>query len=181
LRSVPYDENGEVLGDVILEFLNYADDFRDVALEILEKYEIRNPKRGEWYSLKPWLKAFGEISEKMGPTTLHILGTRISENMNWSPEIDSFQKGLDSLNVIYHSNHRGAKIGNYRLLSHDSEKREVKILCDTPYPCDFERGVITSIVFRVRPLDAGKIWVVHEDLRSCRKKGANSCTYLIKW
>ena len=119
MRSVPYDENGEVLGDVILEFLNYTDDFKDVVLEILEKYEIRNSKRGEWYSLKSWLKAFGEISEKMGPTTLHILGTRILENMNWPPEIDSFQKGLDSLNVMYHANHRGAKIGNYRLLSCD--------------------------------------------------------------
>ncbi len=181
MQSVPYDEKGEVLGDAILEFLNYTFDFKNAAQEILEKYGIKDPNRGEWYPLKAWLEAFGEISEKMGPTTLCILGTRIFENMKWPSGIDGLQKGLESLDATYHSYHRNGKIGNYKLLGYDSEKREAKILSDTPYLCDFERGIVMSVVNKFKPNDAGRIWVVHENLRSCRKRGLNNCTYLIKW
>ncbi len=181
LQSGSYNEKAEVLSDIILAFLDSSGDFKNIASEILEKYGMKDLKLSEWYPFKKWLEAFKEISEKVGPTILYIAGTRVSEKMKWPHNIDSLQKGLESLDAIYHSYHRYNNIGNYEVLIFDSEKREAEIKSDTSYPCDFDRGIIISAVNRYRPKDARRILVVHKDLRSCRKKGINDCIYLIKW
>lgn len=181
LQSGSYNERAEVLSDIILEFLDSSGDFSNIASEILEKHGMKELKPREWYPFKEWLDAFKEISEKVGPTILYIAGTRVSEKMRWPPNIGSLQKGLESLDEVYHSYHRNDNIGNYKTLIFDSEKREAEIKSDTPYPCDFDRGIIMSAVNRYRPKDARRILVVHKDLRSCRKKGINDCIYLIKW
>jgi hypothetical protein len=50
-------------------------------------------------------------------------------------------------------------------------------VCDNPYPCAFDRGIITAMAqgFELQAK------VVHDDAKPCRKQGAESCTYIASW
>ena len=48
--------------------------FKTMAIKILSANGINDPKANEWYPLQPWLNAFKDISEKVGPATLRSKG-----------------------------------------------------------------------------------------------------------
>ena len=56
----------------------------------------------------------------------------------------------------------------------------ITCVSSTPYPSDFERGVITAIVMRFRSI-AGTCRIWHDKNEPSRKQGADSCTYRILW
>ena len=69
-------------------------------------------------------------------------------------------------------------IGGYHYEQHD--RRSAKMVCDNPYPCDLDLGLVEAICDRYRPKDS--LWVrIEHDPRSCRRRGDTSCTYLITW
>lgn len=58
--------------------------------------------------------------------------------------------------------------------------REAKMVCQNPYPCDFDRGIIEGMARKFRPTGS-TVQIAHNDAAPCRKKGAQSCEYIIKW
>ena len=110
-----------------------------------------------------------------------MIGTKIFDNAVWPPDLDNIQKALASIDVAYHMNHRNGRIGNYKLVSFDGEKKTAKLVCDNPYPCDFDKGIITAIARTFKPTTSTIANVVHDDTEPCRKKGADSCTYSVTW
>ena len=48
-------------------------------------------------------------------------------------------------------------------------------VCNNPYPCSFDRGIITEMARKFQPYAT----VSHDDSKPCRNKGADSCTYVI--
>ena len=66
-------------------------------------------------------------------------------------------------------------IGNYA--STEAGPRKVTLVCDNPYPCDFDRGIITAVAQRFERAAR----VTHDDHAACRKTGASSCTYHVTW
>lgn len=181
LRNIHENENGEVLGEFVLEILNRLYDLKSDAIKILKKYGIQDLGEIKWYPFEDWIRGFREISKEIGPTRLYIMGTEISENIEEPVPIDSLKKAFDLSNRIYQKKHRNIEFGKFELLNFDDVKREAEIMSDTPYPCDFERGIIVGIVNKHTPNIPRNIWVVHKDLRRCRKKGSESCNYFIKW
>ena len=172
-------ENGvQVNGETVLAIVNGMGVFKTKALEILKNNGIDNPQSGQWYSQQDWLNAFKEIAEKLGDATLYQIGTKIPESAQFPPEIDSIEKALSAIDIAYHMNHQKGEIGNYQFTLTDSNSG--KFVCNNPYPCEFDRGIIYSMSQRFKP--AGSIpSIKHDDSEPCRKKGNDSCTYLVTW
>ena len=169
-----FQKGVEVNGETVLSVVN-GSPIKDMALKILERHGIKNPKPGEWYAQQDWLDAFREISEKIGDGTLRTIGLAIPKNAQFPPEIDNTHAALASIDVAYHMNHRKGDIGNYKYMN--TGEKSATMICRNPYPCPFDLGIIIAIA---RKFSMGAK-VEHDDTQPCRKKGANSCAYNVTW
>jgi len=151
---------------------------RSMALRMLAKHGIHDIRKDEWYPHQAWLDAFREISEHIGSATLRTIGEKIPETALWPSDIEKIEEGLSSIDVAYHMNHRGGEIGHYRFSA--TGTRSGKMVCDNPYPCAFDLGIIKATARRFTP--KGTVVIVeHDDSEPCRNKGGESCTYRISW
>ena len=67
-------------------------------------------------------------------------------------------------------------IGNYGYTPVPRERRIISV-CENPYPCDFDRGILTTLAAKFERASR----VTHDDSAPCRKNGADSCKYIIAW
>ena len=181
-QFIPFAPNVEVNGETVLSIVNaFPEYLMDLAYKILSHNEISNPVPGEWYSQKAWLDAFKEISTKFGANTLFEIGKVIPANANFPPDIDTIEKALASIDIAYHMNHRNGDIGFYKLASINYDTKEAIMRCKNPYPCDFDRGIITTMARKFRPADS-KLPTVTLDLsKPGRLDGADDSWYIVKW
>jgi hypothetical protein len=168
----------EVNGAAILSVLEGCP-AKTMGIMILASNGIDDPKPGHWYSQQAWLNAFKEISDKIGASTLFSIGQKIPENALFPPGLNSLIGALGSIDVAYHMNHQGGEIGHYKFVK--IGEKSAKMVCNNPYPCDFDLGIITAMSKRFKPEKAMFVDVKHDDTCSCRKKGDDSCTYAITW
>ncbi|MEL7001960.1 MAG: hypothetical protein AAFN93_04400 [Bacteroidota bacterium] len=182
----------EVNGSTVLSVVDGMGAIKNIALRILWENGIEVPKANQWYSQQRWLDCFKELSCNVGPNTLFGIGLAIPDNAIFPEDIDSIQKALESIDVAYHMNHRlhekilydslsGEKlvgIGNYKY--EETGQYSANIICDNPYPCEFDKGIITTMARRFRPKGA-KLIIKHRDELGCRKHGHDSCTYTVTW
>jgi hypothetical protein len=174
------DPNVEVNGETVHAVIDGMGAFKQAALKILAEHGITDLKPGTWHKQQAWLDAFKAIADNVGTSTLFSIGLKIPENAKFPPDIDSLGKALSALDVAYHMNHRNGEIGH--ILLKRTGERSVAMLCDNPYPCDFDRGLLTAFCNRFLPKGSlSKAKVTHDDSKPCRKKGADSCTYLVSW
>lgn len=178
VQFVAFSPNVEVNGETVLSIVDGMGIFKRVAYKILAENGIDNPQPGLFYSQQLWLNAFRQISEQVGVNTLYTIGQKIPENAQFPPEINSVEKGLASIDVAYHMNHRGGEIGHYQY--EKTGTNSARMVCDNPYPCDFDRGIIEAIADKFKK-DSEIVTVVHEGGEQCRKHGGESCTYQVKW
>jgi hypothetical protein len=188
-----FTPNAEVNGETILSVVDGIGQAKNRALTILAECGIKNPEPGKWYPQQGWLDAFLRISTETGAFTLFNIGKKIPENAQFPPEINDIYKALAAIDVAYHMNHRingevlfnpntGSMkegIGHYGFKKKDDNN--VIMVCENPYPCDFDRGIIESMAQRFKPTSVSFAKIKHDDSAPCRKKGAESCTYLVTW
>ncbi|MFH0875027.1 MAG: hypothetical protein V1859_03755 [archaeon] len=179
--------NGETILSVVKGMVA-----QDMAVKILADNKINNPKPGNWYSQQNWLNAFRNIGEKISSLALLEIGKKIPDNAQWPPQIKTIDQALSSIDVAYHLNHRlngrimfdpatgnmQEGIGHYGYEKTGS--KTAKMVCNNPYPCEFDRGIIQSVALKFKP-EGSRPVVLHDDTKPCRKKGADSCTYNISW
>ncbi len=186
------DERVEVNGRTVLSFVAGFGSMRRAALDVLRKCGIDEPAFDEWYPQQKWLDAFTYISNNVSPQTLYEIGTTIPDNADFPKEIVTVHDALAAIDVAYHINHRidgallfdeetgekKAGIGNYhyRFIG----KKAVEMICDNPYPCDFDRGIIYAMTKRFKS-DGGLVNIKHEKEEGCRDNGDKSCRYLVTW
>jgi hypothetical protein len=169
----------EVNGETVYAVVDGMGAFRTVAMEILSANGIEDPQAGQWYPQQKWLDAFKKISSALGANTLFAIGMKIPENAQFPPDIDSMEKGLRSIDVAYHMNHRGGDIGEYRYES--AGPKSARMVCRNPYPCAFDRGIITAIAKRFKLQGNVIPSVKHDDSAPCRAKGDDCCIYTVNW
>ena len=180
-QFVPFEVSVEVLGRSIFSVVNAIPLGKESRLEILEKHGIKNLSEDKWYSQSQYLKAFREIADAIGSNTLFAIGKSIPEHAIFPPEVNSLEKALQIINVAYAMNHRGGEIGSYKLVRFDSVKRQAEMVCENPYPSEFDRGIITTMLRKFKPKDSISYDVSLDLSRPTRLQGADSCTYLIRW
>lgn len=173
-----FSPNIQVVGATVLSLLNGLGPFKVTGEKILAVNGIADLKPDGWYPLQNWLNALKEIAKKMGISTLMAIGKMIPDNAQWPPQIDSIEKGLASIDVAYHMNHRGGDVGYYRFKK--TGLQEGKMVCKNPYPSDFDQGIIQAVARRFAAPGTSPTVKLDESAPT-RKKGADSCTYLIKW
>lgn len=180
-QFIAYDPGVKVNGQTILSVVNAMEYGREGRLELLKKHGLTDIQPEEWYEQQKWLNAFRDIYNSLGEKTLFIIGKAIPENAKFPPEIDSLEKALKAIDIAYHMNHTKGEIGTYKVTEFDAKKRRAVMVCNTPYPSDFDRGIITTMTGRFRPKDSVKYDVVLDNTKETRLKGAQTCTYIITW
>ena len=193
-QFIAYNPEAEVSGEAILSVVNAIPAGKDIRLKILQKHGI-NPEKGKWYKQQLWLDAMKEIHDKIGKYNLLVIGKAIIKNAIFPP-INNLEEALNLLDVAYHMNHRingqilynpetnelYEGIGNYKLVEFDEENRKAVMVCDNPYPDDFDKGIIISLVRRYKPQDSLVLEeVIIDESKGTRSEGKDSTTYLIHW
>lgn len=180
-QFLPFAPEVEVNGQTVLSVITALSAGQENRKDILARHGIHSPEASTWYAQKDYLNAFKEIAENVGPHTLFTIGKSIPESAIFPPQIDSLEKALQSIDVAYHMNHRGGDIGYYKLVYFDAKNKIASFECKNPYPSEFDRGIITTMVRKFRPAESFKDSVVLDTAKPTRLKGADSCSYIITW
>ncbi len=186
--------SGASLGAIVEGFKKYP----TVAMKYLSKFGLVKSAPGKqqevdksgWYPLEDWLAAYEGIANEIGVNSLYGIGKSIPEAAVFPPFVKDIHSAIASIDVAYHMNHRKhgevmfnpetgqmlEGIGHYKYQPVANENRIVCV-CENPYPCDFDRGLVTAMANRFEPLAR----TAHDNEAPCRKNGADSCTYVVWW
>lgn len=144
----------------------------------------------EWISQATWLAGFEAIANAVGLGALYGIGLKIPECAIFPSWVTDVHSAIRSIDVAYHLNHRKngkvmfdpesgtmeEGIGHYGYAAIPGQRR-ILSTCSNPYPCDFDKGIVTAMARRFAP-DA---WVDHIEPENCRKTGSNRCIYSVTW
>lgn len=180
----------EVYGAVVLSIAEGMGNFKTKAERLLAQHGIQKPQPEAWYPQQAWLDTFRTIDQKIGPRTLFAIGKKILDAVDWPGDINSLPAGMAAIDRNYHLRHRlhgvpmlneqtgemTEGIGHYDFKGLTGEHTAVMV-CNTPYPSEFDRGIITAMGRRFRPL----LQVQLDTTQPTRAQGADSCTYIITW
>lgn len=171
-----------VAGPVIQTFLSALGPYQGRGVKVVRRIfkldDVRTDP-GTFYSLQHYLSVLDEFQKQFGDGFLQRMGTLIYESIDKAsfPEtIDSAGPALAWVDTAYQMNHSNAtgKIGGYHWTpSADGGT----MVCDNPYPCSFDLGVVGTIAKRFAP--EAKLTHLHPE--ACRHRAAESCTYLVEW
>lgn len=144
----------------------------------------------EWYPLDRWLKTLERVEKEFGAALLNQSGMTTPKHAVFPPTVTDIHSALKCIDVAYHMNHamRGEPmfsealgqlregIGHY-IYEPVKGKNQVTVRSTTPYPCDFDRGIVLAMAQRFQPTAT----LTHDASRSCRKQGGESCAYVVTW
>jgi hypothetical protein len=67
------------------------------------------------------------------------------------------------------------------LISFDTSAKKAIMECSNPYPCHYDRGILTTIARKFMPPNATSIEVQLDRSKPSRQEGADSSFYVITW
>ncbi len=188
----------EVFGASVGAFIEAFKLFPSVVLRCLVRHGIGtttgknnievDPQR--WYSQDAWLAAWEEIARTVGPRACYQVGRQVPRHAVFPPSVTDSHTAIAALDIAYHMNHRkngkvmfdpatGQKltgIGTYGYKPVQGERKIISV-CENPYPCDFDRGLLTEVALKFER----SARVLHDDAAPCRTRGAESCTFTVIW
>jgi hypothetical protein len=146
--------------------------------------------RQSWYPIESWLAAFDGFAESVGPRALFQIGQNVPKHAAIPPGINDITGAIAAVDVGYHMNHRKngklmfdpatgqitPGIGTYGFKPVPGERKIISV-CENPYPCEFDRGILTCFALRFERLAR----VLHDERAACRRTGSKSCTYIVTW
>lgn len=180
-RYQAIDQGVEINGRTILATIDgvrrFSEDHHRRVRAVLEANGIENPRRDGWYPQQAWLDAFAELARDLEPHLLDRIGEQIPEAADWPADVSGVEEGLQSIDEAYHRNHRGGEIGCYRL--EEAVDRVATVVCENPYPCPFDRGIIRAVARQYAPIES--FVFVEEVGEVCRRDGGSRCTYRVHW
>jgi hypothetical protein len=187
----------EVHGGSIGAIIDCFKFFPGIAIRYLLKYGIctAGPNnepvvdRQAWHPQRSWLAAHKAIANEVGAEASFNIGVAVPKNASWPPDVKDVDAAIASIDIAYHLNHRKdgvvmydpatatmlEGIGHYGY-ARDPDEQKIVSVCDNPYPCDFDQGLLLGMASRF----SSRARVVHVE-GSCRKHGDPSCTYIITW
>ena len=198
MQFKPFEKNIEVNGQTVYAIVDGFKLIKDLAVKHLSAAGIGEVGKDNtikidpqsWYSQEAWLKAFESISKEIGGSVLFQIGLAIPKNAKFPPWVKDIDSAIQSIDIAYHMNHRkngkelfdpatGAMtegIGHYGY-QRVQHKNMIISICENPYPCEFDRGILTFMAKKFQPAAL----VQHDDSKPCRKNGYSSCTYVITY
>lgn len=172
----PIETGVEVNGQTVLSVVEaFPAGLQSQGERILASHGIDEPEEGSWYEQAAWLSAFGELYDSLGERSIEKIGKTIPKTAEWPPGTDDIVSGVESIDRAYHMNHRGGEIGSYS--AEKVEEGLIRVTCDNPYPCPFDRGILKGVVSEFGERRAA----VKEVGEHCREEGAKQCEYEVSW
>jgi hypothetical protein len=169
----------EVAGNSVQALINAMEFLKLKARQVLSAHGIESLEPDKWYPISSVIDSFNDILKEVGPHTTRSIGRCVPKSAAFPPTINSFETALLSLDQAYRMNHRGTgDIGSYRYLP--GAANSASMMCDNPYPCEFDQGIIEALYDRFPPKGSIRLRIEHGP-GGCRAKGAHSCTYHLKW
>jgi hypothetical protein len=172
--SARFAPTSTVSGGNILSMLAAMGPFRRRGEQILAEHGIGAVQADGWYPLAAYVGALRTIGEKMGPNTLFQIGRQIPNHVQMPPGIDTFPKVLASFGMAFDMNHQGGPAAGTAITFRQHSDTRADITSGTPYPCDFDRGVITGFF---QSLLSTRVGVQRLSGTPCKAEGADTCTY----
>lgn len=144
---------------------------------------------GAWYAIEGYLVAYKKIETLLGVRGLDKVGGLIPSQAALPPTVVDVPSALAALDVAFHMNHArdgipmfdpatGAMlegIGHYTSTPIEG-KNEIQMVCENPYPCRFDMGLVRGMA---QVFEKGA--TVEHAPGSCRSKGGESCTLVVRW
>lgn len=162
-----------VSGGNILAMLAATGAFRKMAEQLLAERGITNVSPEAWYPLAPCAEVIHELEMKIGPNAVFRIGKEVPSHIQLPPGLDSFEKVAGSFAPAFALNHRNAGTGG---IEHEITGREsATIVSGTPYPCDFDRGVILGFFQTLLHLAPH----YEHDAQLCKKRGSAVCVHYV--
>ncbi|MGH1335826.1 MAG: hypothetical protein ACRBFS_06830 [Aureispira sp.] len=173
-----FDTTGKVLGQALLTSIMGLPTFaQNNMLKTLATLGIPDPDPKAWYDLQIALDFYDKVTEDFGPNTLFDLGKAVPEKAVFPSGVDSIDSGMNLIDTAYNMNHKEGDIGFYKLISHDVENKKIIMHCYNPYPCNFDRGLLTAMA---RKFKTG-VRVIVDETKPNKAKGDNESWYIITY
>ncbi|RKD93400.1 4-vinyl reductase [Halopiger aswanensis] len=172
-------EGSEVIGRSPQSYVAAGDSISSfVGKEVsnkLAKYGLEDIDPEEWYPLEIPLAMLYDMRDEYGGVRMRNMGQNVPEHVKFPPELSEVDDALHAIDRAYHQNHRGGDLGSYEF--HQEGPNEGRMVCENPYPCEFDKGLIKGVArkFADNPVK------VEEVGDHCRSDGDARCEYRVDW
>ncbi len=173
--------SAEVSHWLLFYILHTLPEQEDQIKDLLYKYELNPEEPTRWYNLNAILMVLRELYAQCGPDVLFSLGKEVPKRWFKNTDHLSLEDGLERLNEFYQDQHRGGDIGYYRLIYFNQDRKEAKVECHNPYPCYWDRGILTGLTRLCRGGQGFSFHIELDAYRPSRLHGSDSSFYNIMW
>ncbi|MFY9260673.1 MAG: hypothetical protein WAO71_09220 [Gallionella sp.] len=181
-QFISFDKNVEAVGLGILSIISAFPEYgREHVDQLLKDNNIVNITPEKWFKVQGLLNTFKSFATTYGPNTLFNIGVTLFEDAKLPPHITDLKSGLEFVGEIYRMRHRGGNSGYVELRSFDAAAQKAVVEYCNPYPCHFERGIVTACARKFKPKDANFIDVQLDKEKPSRLDGADSSFYVVTW
>lgn len=154
----------------------------DQKLEnLFYKEEIVLKNRRDWYKLQSYLNVLKDVSIQYGPNILFKLGKSVGKSLQFSNKVNSIQEAFETLESSFQNLHQNGFLGSYKLIKFDKTRQEARFECQNPYPCYFDRGLITQVTRQFMPKTANLVNVELNNRLPSRLSGSDKSFYTVFW
>ncbi|MDD4962650.1 MAG: hypothetical protein PHI11_01885 [Gallionella sp.] len=181
-QFIAFEKDVEVLGIGILTIIPAFPEYARPLVEgLIAENNLLNVTPEKWFKVQPLLNVFKAFSTSYGPSTLFHVGVTVFEGFDLPPQLTDLESALKLIGEVYLMRHRNGELGYVELRSFDVQAKRAVIEYCNPYPCHFERGIVTACARKFKPKDAHFIEVELEKNKPSRLDGADSSFYVITW
>jgi hypothetical protein len=128
----------------------------------------------EFVPVQRWLDALKHLQTELGDFVLRQVGNAVAESAVFPEELTSVESVLDALDAVYYLNHRG-NVGHYHVSR--GADGAITVRCETPYPRQFERGLIEGFIRHPR-LTQGRRYTAQYTEAPARSR--HTCTLTVR-
>lgn len=188
MTYVPFVPGITVAGQTVRVFTDALQSFPVLREAILEVLRVQVVEDDVWFPQELVLRTYQKVDHLLGGRGLERFGKTVPPLVVLPPTITGAHDVLSQLDVVFHLHHcrDGARmfdpatgamlegIGHYGY--ERVGEREVRMVCDNPYPCRFDLGLCHGFAALFEPSAAAQ----HEP-GSCRAHGDPACAHRIRW
>lgn len=174
-----FDSFAEVSGELMTSMMDCANSKNIVP--ILQTLDLPEIHPEAWHQQQLVLDVFSTVKGDSSDSMFNLvsIGMRLMERLKVpeTVQIVDYESILRSQDIIYQSYHRLGDVGHHYVVK--LEEQFYRWIADTPYPTDFEFGVLHGQVKRFMPPDVSHS--IRFDDGFMRKEYGQGAKMLISW
>ncbi|MDA0245204.1 MAG: hypothetical protein OT477_17450 [Chloroflexi bacterium] len=171
-----YLDSAQVSAQTVLQTIAIGEGQGVNPAPLLQKYGLGGLRRHEWCQLQIRLDLLRDMGGDSREENLVLLGQKAAEFLRFPLEVNTIAKAFLRLNDVYQAQHQGA-VGQYEVQA--IGRHDLRLLAQTPYPCEFQYGVCVGLAKRFLPPHAELTVQCHR--LPATAAGYQQCVYEVSW